>query len=132
MSAAHTGVRMTVANPEDIMSEDLRQGLAGRAACQCGRFQLQLLGDFSLRRRQTHVALSMGSQRLLAFLAPRSYQPSLLHRQPHETQKPDGGLRRRYCFIPPRPLLFNNLTTQADNPPRRPQHDQASPTTVLG
>lgn len=51
------------------MSGDLCRDPAARAVSPGGGFQLRLLGDFSLRRGQTHIALSMGPQRLLAFLA---------------------------------------------------------------
>jgi DNA-binding SARP family transcriptional activator len=57
------------------MSEDLRQDPGGRAVGQRGEFQLQLLGDFSLRRGHERIRLPMGPQRLLAFLAIKGPAP---------------------------------------------------------
>ena len=57
------------------MSEDLRRDSGGQAVRQRGEFQLQLLGDFSLRRGQERIRLPMGPQRLLAFLAIKGPAP---------------------------------------------------------
>lgn len=60
------------------MCEDLRRDPEARAAGPRPGFQLRLLGDFSLRHGQTHISLSMGPQRLLAFLAVNGPAPRSL------------------------------------------------------
>jgi DNA-binding SARP family transcriptional activator len=57
------------------MSDDLQQDPAGWAAVPGVSLQLQLLGDFSLHRGQAQVALPLGPQRLLAFLAIKGPAP---------------------------------------------------------
>jgi DNA-binding SARP family transcriptional activator len=57
------------------MAGNLRQDPATLAAGPSEGFQLRLLGDFSLRHGQTHIALPAGPQRLLAFLAINGSAP---------------------------------------------------------
>jgi len=60
------------------MLEDPQQDLADREAGRQGGFQLQLLGNFSLRRDDTQIAMPTGPQRLLAFLAVQGPVPRLV------------------------------------------------------
>jgi DNA-binding SARP family transcriptional activator len=57
------------------MSGYLRQHPGTRTAGRRGGIQLRLLGDFSLSHGQRHIALSLGPQRLLAFLAIHGAAP---------------------------------------------------------
>jgi DNA-binding SARP family transcriptional activator len=57
------------------MSGDLRQAPASHAGTQRGGFQLQLLGEFSLRRERAPIELPPGPQRLLAFIAVNGPAP---------------------------------------------------------
>ena len=90
------------------MSGDLGQDPEGRAAVPRGGFQLRLLGDFSLRHGHTHIALSMGPQRLLAFLAingpaPRSLIIGALWpevSEPHARGSLRTAMWRLHCRMP--------------------------------